>query len=204
MGKALRPWRPQFSIIVAWVKEGSKVLDIGCGDGVLGEKLIREKKCQVYGVDLDEIAVKEARRRGLKTDILDINDGLPFKDKSFDIVICNELLEFVNKPDFVVSECLRVGKVAIIEFPNFGFWFYRLQLLLGRFPQKALYGYEWWNTHQVKFFALSDFLSLPSVKDAKIKKLVCIDWRNRDVSFLAKLNPNFFGRSCIIKLEKLA
>lgn len=197
-GHALRPWRPQFPIIIDLVKKGSKILDVGCGDGVLGEMLIKSKNCQVSGMDLDPIGVKEAKRRGVKAKIHNMDDRLKFGDKTFDVVICSDVLQYSNKPDFAVSELLRVGKILIIGFPNFGFWFYRLQTLFGKFPKLSLYGHTWWETQQTKFFSLNDFLSLPSLKKAKVKKLVCIDWKNREVSFLARFFPNFFGRSCIL------
>ncbi len=200
VGKTLQPWRPQNSTIISWVKEKSRVLDVGCGDGVVGERLIKEKNCEVYGLDLDEAAIAESKRKGLKAKVWDADDGLPFKTKSFDYAISNGLLEFVNKPDFLIAEILRVGKVAIVEFPNFGFWFYRLEMLFGRFPKLSLYGHEWWNTRQTKFLSLNDFLSLPSMKNVRINRIVCMDWKNREVSFMAKFWPNFFGRSCIVKI----
>lgn len=203
IGKSLQPWRPQFPIILNLIADKSKVLDIGCGDGVLGEMLIKEKGCEVFGIDLDEIGVKEAKRRGVKAIILNIDDGLPFKNNEFDVVVCSDVLQYSNKPDFVVSQLLRVGKTVIIEFPNFGFWFYRLQMLFGKFPKLSLYGHKWWQTRQTKFFSLNDFLSLPSLKKVRVKKIVCIDWKNREVSILAKFFPNFFGRSCILELEKI-
>lgn len=201
VGQTLKDWRPQFPIILSWVNDKSKVLDIGCGDGALGEMLIKQKYCNVFGVDLDEIGVKESRRKGIKAKVLDINDGLSFRKREFDVVINTEILEFIDNPNFVVKETLRVGKVAIIAFPNFGFWFYRLQMLFGRFPALSLYGHKWWNTRQTRFFSLSDFLSLPAMKKVSIKRTVCIDWKNRQVSFLSKFWPNFFGRSCILELE---
>lgn len=203
LGKFLQPNRPQFSIIIDWVKSESKVLDVGCGDGVLGERLVKQKKCRVYGVDLDEIAVKEAERHGIKSQVLDVDEGLPYKDKSFDIVVASDCLQYMKEPDFVISEMLRVGKIVIVYFPNFGFWIYRLQMLFGKFPKLSLYGHTWWNTLQTRFFSLNDFLSLPSLKKTKINRLVCIDWKNRKISFLAKFVPNFFGRSCILELSRV-
>lgn len=202
LGKALRPWRPQFPVIFSWIPKGAKVLDVGCGDGVLGERLRKEKNCTVYGLDLDEVGVEEAKRRGVKAKVWDADEGLPFKTNQFDIAICNELLELVRKPDLVVSEVARVGKTAIVEFPNFAFWFYRLELLWGRFPHFALYGHKWWETQMIKFFSYSDFLRLPSMQHLTIKRRACIDWKNRKISFLAKFFPNLFGRSCILELVK--
>lgn len=202
IGKTLQPWRPQFTVITQLVKPGSKVLDVGCGDGVLGEILIKQKNCQVFGVDLDLRGVAQAKRRGIKAKVFDANRKLPFEDQSFDCAYCNGLLEFVKDPNFTASEILRVGKIAIIEFENFGFWFYRIQHLLGRFPKLALYGHQWWQTSQTKFFSLSDFLSLPCLKNSKIEKIICVNWRNRKVSWLSRLWPNFFGRSCILQIKK--
>ena len=201
IGKTLQPFRPQFSIILSWIPKESKILDIGCGDGILGEKLVKDKKCSVSGFDLDPIGVKEAKRRGIKAKIHDMDDSLPYLDKSFDFCILSDVLQYSRKPDLVVSESLRVGKKVIIEFPNFGFWFYRLQTLLGHFPSLSLYGHSWYQTRQTKFFSLSDFLSLPAMKNVTINKLTCIDWKNRQVSWLARLNPNLFGRSCILLLD---
>lgn len=200
VGETLQSWRPQFETIVSWVKPGSKILDVGCGDGVLGEKLIKEKKCDVFGFDLDSVGVAESKRRGMKTRVWDAGEKFPYQNKSFDVVICNELLELVKKPDFVLSECLRVGKTAIVEFPNFGFWFYRLQLVFGRFPSLVLYGHQWWETHMIRFPSLADFLSMPVMRNVQVKRMVCIDWKNREVSFLSRFFPNIFGRSCILEL----
>ncbi len=202
IGQTLQPFRPQFEIILSWVKNGSKVLDVGCGDGVLGEKLIKQKNCQVFGIDLDEIGVKEAKRRGIKAKVYDMDETLPFKNRQFDVVICSDVLQCSLKPDVVVSQALRVGKSVILYFPNFGFWFYRLQTLFGHFPSLSLYGHTWWNTRQTRFFSLSDFMSLPAMRGVSVNRLVCIDWKNRQVSLLGKIWPNFFGRSAILIIEK--
>lgn len=202
VGQTLQPFRPQFPIILDWVKQGSSVLDIGCGDGVLGEKLIKQKHCRVFGIDLDKTGVKEAQRRGIKATVYDMDEILPFKNKQFDLVICSDVLQCSLKPDAVVSEALRVAKLVIIYFPNFGFWFYRLQTLFGHFPALSLYGHTWWNTRQTRFFSLSDFMSLPAMTGVSINRLVCIDWKNRQASLLAKIWPNLFGRACILMVEK--
>lgn len=202
-GKFLQTYRPQFLIIVDWVKKNSSVLDVGCGDGVLGEKLIREKNCQVAGIDLDENGVEEAKRHKIKAKIGNVDDGLPYPDQSFDVVVCNELLQYVESPNFVVSEILRVGKSVIISFPNFGFWFYRLQFLLGRFPSLSLFGHKWYEAHLMRYFTINDFYNLPAMKNVMVIKKLSINWRNRKPSFLGRFFPNFFGRSCILEITTL-
>lgn len=200
VGKTLCKWRPQWDIFVSWIDQGSKVLDLGCGDGVLGEMLIKQKKCKVFGTEPDKMAVKESQRRGIKAILHDANFKLPYKDKSFDYVICNEVIQLLNNPELALSECLRVGKVAIIEFPNFGFGFYRLEMLFGNFPKKALFGYTPFNSCQIRFFSYSEFMRLKVMRNVKVIKQVFINWRNRKISILAKINPNFFGRSCILMI----
>lgn len=202
VGKKLQSWRPQFSIIVSLVKEKSSVLDIGCGDGILAERLARIKKCKVVGIDLDETAVKELKRSGVKGRVHDIDEGIPFKNKSFDYVIMSDVLQYLKKPNFVISEALRVGKSFIVYFPNFGFWIYRLMFLTGKIPKLALFGHEWWESQLTRMFSYNDFLKLPSLKKTRIKKIVCINWANRKISFLAKFAPNFFGRCCVLEIEK--
>lgn len=202
VGKTLQPFRPQFAQIVSWVPRGLTVLDIGCGDGVLGATLIKEKSCHVWGFDLDSIGVKEAKRKGVRAVVHNANKRFPYKTNQFDVAICNEVLEFVEDPNLVISEALRVAGTAIIEFPNFGFWLYRIQLLLGHFPRFALYGHQWWNTRQTKFFSYADFLQLPSMQHTTIGRIAGIDWRNRGVSYLATRLPNLFARSVIIEIKK--
>jgi methionine biosynthesis protein MetW len=200
-GKFLQSYRPQFSIIIDWIKKNSSVLDVGCGDGVLGDRLIRDKNCKVSGIDLDENGIKEALRHKIKAVVGNVDDGLPYPDQSFDVVVCNEVLQYVNNPDLVVSELLRVGKTVIISFPNFGFWLYRIQMLTGRFPNLSLFGHTWWNSHLTRMFSINDFLQLPAMKDIKISKQVTINWKNRKPSFFGRFFPNFFGRSCILKIK---
>lgn len=202
VGKTLISWRPQYETIISWVNRGSKVLDVGCGDGVLGARLMKEKSCSVYGFDLDPIAVKEARRKDIVARVHDADYRFPYRTNQFDVILCNELLEFVTYPNHVVFECLRVGKKAIIEFPNFGFWFYRLQFLFGRFPTLALYGHAWWETLQSRFFSYNDFLRLPALKNVTILRRAGIDWKNREVGLLATCFSNTWARSVILEILK--
>ena len=134
--------------------------------------------------------------------VFDFDDALPYKSNNFDIVIASDILQYSKSPDASIREWLRVGKKLIIYFPNFGFWFYRLELLLGHFPSLALYGHEWWETRQTKFFTFSDFLKLPAMNKITVTRLAGIDWKNRGVSYLAIKLPNIFARSVIIEIKK--
>ncbi len=166
--------------------------------------LVQKKACIVFGFDLDHIGVQEAKRKGIKARVWDANEKLPYSSKSFDVVICNTVLEFIENPDQLVAELFRVGKkTVIISFPNFGFWAYRVQMLLGIFPNLSLFGHTWWNTRMIKFFSLNDFLQLPALKNKKPTTIIGIDWRNRHVSFLAQFYLNFFSRACIVIFERI-
>jgi methionine biosynthesis protein MetW len=202
LGRTLQEFRPEYSLIIPLVLPGSSVLDVGCGDGVLGKKLL-DKHCDVFGFDLDSTGVKEAKRKGIKAKVWDANQKFPYKSRSFDVVICNTVLEFIDKPDFVISEMFRLSKKSVIvSFPNFGFWLYRIQMLSGRFPRLSLFGHTWWNTRQTRFFSLNDFFELPSLKGKRPERIIGIDWKNRKVSLLSKWFPNFFSRACILVFTK--
>lgn len=202
VGRALQPWRPQNPVILKWVAHGTKVLDAGCGDGVLGELLAKRNSCTVYGFDLDPIGVKEAKRRGVSARVWDAEKKFPYRTGAFDYVILSDLIQLISNPDQLVRESLRTGRKVIVQFPNFGFWYYRLEHILGHFPAFSLYGHQWWNTSITKFLSLADFYALPAMKNVRVTRLESIDWKNRKVSILAKLWPNFFGRTSILEIEK--
>lgn len=195
--------RPEYRYIVNWVEKGSKVLDMGCGDGSLGSLLIRERDCEVYGIDLSASGVESASNKGVHVVTGDLDEGLDFPDGSFDYVVINVTLQMVYRPGFVLSEALRVGRKVIVSFPNLAHWAARLELFfLGRMPRKPLYGYQWHNTRHIHLFSYEDFCDYLEELGAKITKKVFFGYDSKHESLLARLFPNLFSMEAILMIEK--
>jgi homoserine O-acetyltransferase len=149
-------------IIASMVRPGSRVLDIGCGDGTLIHHLIREMGCKGEGLDVDLEAVIPALSRGISAlhgDALEILRRMP--DGAWDHVVLNQTLQAVLDPPAVLREILRVGREAVVGFPNFGVWNSRLSVLLGgRMPKTADLPFEWFETPNLHPFTLADFEDL--------------------------------------------
>jgi len=146
-------------VISSMVARGTRVLDVGCGDGSLLEHLTRESGCQGVGVDIDLDAVISTLARGLPALQGDVDAGLAeFPDQSFDHVVLNQTLQAVQKPPVALREILRVGKEAVVSFPNFANWRCRLEVLLsGRMPKTRDLPFEWYETPNLHPFTLEDF-----------------------------------------------
>ncbi len=151
--------RLDYELIEALVPEGSRVLDLGCGDGQLLAMLAENKGCTGRGIDISEQAVLACIRRGVAVYHGDMLEGMAFYgDGAFDLVILSQTLQQTTDPVRVIQEMLRVGRTAIISFPNFGYWQVRLQLLLtGRMPCTSLLPYTWHNTPNVHLCTVKDF-----------------------------------------------
>lgn len=194
--------RPEYRYFLQWIKPQSKVLDLACGEGSLGGLLIDEKQCDVYGLEIDPLGVEQSLLKGIKAKVGDLDQGLKnFSDQSFDYVICNVSLQMLYRPGFVLEEALRVGKRAIISFPNFGYWQNRLQLLKGNFPSFSLYGHSWHETRSIHLFSLNDFLDLVKEKDAKVYQARYLGANSFHEDKISKILPNLFATVCILEIS---
>lgn len=162
--------RPDYALIQALVPPGTRVLDLGCGDGELLANLIQEKDCEGQGIEIKEQLVAETIRRGVPVYHGDMLEGMThYRDDSFDVVILSQTLQQTADPLAVIEEMLRVGRRAIISFPNFGHWRLRLQLLLqGRMPRSELLPYPWFNTPNVHLCTVTDFRELCAGQNLRV------------------------------------
>lgn len=142
-----------------WVKEGSKILVLGCGSGELLNVLINENKVKGFGIDIDEKKVFQAISHGLSVIQGDINTDLSdYPEKSFDYVIAHDVIQIMNKPVETLKQCLKIGNKIIVSFPNFAYLKIRLTILLsGRMPKTKILPYEWYNTPNIHLFTTKDF-----------------------------------------------
>jgi methionine biosynthesis protein MetW len=165
--------RPEYKIISRLINPGASVLDLGCGDGELLALLKKEKNItRSQGIEIDEKAIYKCVARGLSVFHGDIDSGLAeYQDKSFDYVILNQTFQQVKKPDVVLSEAMRVGKEVVVGFPNFAHLSARYQLgILGRAPITPSLPYEWYNTPNIHFLSIADFINFCHKRNIKISR----------------------------------
>jgi methionine biosynthesis protein MetW len=150
----------EYKVILNWIRQGSSVLDLGCGDGALLDLLVRKKSVRAQGIEIDEQAIYQCVAKGLSVFHEDIDNGLSgYGDKNFDYVILNQSLQQVRKPEIVLKEALRVGRKVIIGFPNFAHCQARLQIFLkGKTPVTPSLPYRWHDTPNIHFLSISDFV----------------------------------------------
>ena len=154
--------RPDLALIASHVAPGSRVLDVGCGDGTLLQALRDDRQCDARGMELDGANVAECVARGLSVIQGDADADLAFyPDQSFDYAILSETLQTMRRPDKVLEELLRIGKRAVVSFPNFAHWRVRLSLLLGgKMPVTRLLPVAWYETPNIHHLSVDDFRDL--------------------------------------------
>ena len=185
-------------VIFEIVEEGSKVLDLGCGDGDLLFLLAREKNVKAQGIELDEKSIYKCVEKGLSVFHSDIDSGLPeYPDKAFDYVILNQSLQQAKKVEYVLKEALRVGKKVIVGIPNFAFIKARCDLFFkGEAPVTESLPYRWYDTPNIHFLSIKDFRNY-CVKT----NIVILAQHNLGHDHTIKTLPNLFATSAIFVLN---
>jgi methionine biosynthesis protein MetW len=147
--------------LAALVPTGSRVLDLGCGTGELLAYLMRERACTGYGVEIDDANVQACVARGVNVIQLNLEEGLAlFADSSFDVVLQIDTLQHLRNTEVMLRETARVGRTAIVAFPNFAHWPNRLAVLRGRMPVTKVLPYQWYDTPNIRVGTLRDFRAL--------------------------------------------
>jgi methionine biosynthesis protein MetW len=160
-GGTVNGLRPDLALIADWVPTGSRVLDLGCGDGVLLDHLQRTKGCHGYGVEIDDGQVLACARRGVDVIQQNIEAGLDmFKHSRFDVVILSMAIQVTFQTERVLREMSEVGREGIVSFPNFGHWHHAWSILRGRMPVSREMPYQWYDTPNLHLATPRDFEGL--------------------------------------------
>ena len=182
--------KQEFKIISDLIEKNTRVLDVGCGDGILMEYLKYNKEIDIRGIEISKDNVQKCLSKGLTVIEGDAEkDLLQFPDGSFDFVILSQTLQAFLHPEIVINELLRVGKKAIVTIPNFGFWKVRLHLLIkGTMPITRNLPDEWYNTPNLHMCTIKDFYNFCENRKIKLDKSLAL--HNEKISSINKLNLN--------------
>ena len=197
--------RADQTLIAELVPSGARVLDLGCGDGALLQRMRDEHGAFVRGVEIDLIKVGRCVERGLSVVQGDLDEGLTdFRDDSFDLVILSQTLQVVRRPAFVLGEMLRVGHRGVVSYPNFAYWRNRVRLALrGRMPVSAAIPYTWYETPNIHHTTLTDFRALCAEKGAIIEReMPLVGGSKSGPGRAVSLLPNLLADSAVFVVRK--
>jgi len=195
----------EFKVIADLIERNTRVLDVGCADGVLMEFLRDNKNIDIRGLEISKDKVQKCIEKGLT--VIEGNaekDLKQFPNKSFDYVVLSQTLQAFLDPELVIRELLRVGKKAIVTIPNFGYWKIRLHLLTkGTMPITKTLPDEWYNTPNLHMCTIKDFVSFVKSRNFKIFKSLALDEENVSLINNANLGiKNLFADLGIFLIEK--
>ena len=184
--------------IARMVPEGSRVLDLGCGDGALLAHLQTTRGCSGYGVEIADANVLSCVRRGVNVIQLNLDEGLTmFDDASFDVVLQIDTLQHLRNAEIMLRETARVGRTGIVAFPNFGHWPNRLSILRGRMPVTRRLPYQWYDTPNIRVGTYADFEILARRNGLRIQDSFGLQ-DGREVRML----PNLLASTAVFRLSR--
>jgi len=190
--------RADFDAIAEWIRPGSQVLDLGCGDGVLLKYLKGTRGVTGYGVEIDDASVLACVTNGINVIQGDLERGLSeFESGSFDYVVLSQTLQAMKNGERIINDMLRVGREGIVTFPNFGYWRNRLQVIGGHMPVSDNLPYQWHDTPNVHLCTISDFEDFCASHGVKIlERKVLTGGRP------AAVLPNLFGSLAVYRFQR--
>ncbi len=194
----LKQLRPDLAFIADWIAPGSHVLDVGCGDGVMLDYLQSAQDCTGYGIESADDKVLASLQRGINVIQQDMENGLGmFGDQAFDTVLCLNSLQMMKHVEALLRDIARVGREAIVSFPNFGYWPHRTALIRGKMPVSKSLPYQWYDTPNVRCATIADFADL--AHDVGLQVMECVALHEgQQIHWL----PNLRGSLAVFRLQK--
>jgi methionine biosynthesis protein MetW len=184
--------------IARLVPHGARVLDLGCGDGALLAHLQQHHGCTGYGVELDDTNVHACVQRGVNVIQLNLDEGLNlFADQSFDVVLQIDTLQHLRNAEVMLRETVRVGRMGVVAFPNFGHWPNRLAVLQGRMPVTRRLPYQWYDTPNIRVGTFADFAELARKNQLRVRDAFGLQ-NGQEVRLL----PNLMAGTAVFQLQR--
>jgi methionine biosynthesis protein MetW len=184
--------------IAQLVPMGSRVLDLGCGDGALLAYLQKNRSCTGYGIEIDDANVLACVQRGVNVVQLNLDEGLAlFDDASFDVVLQIDTLQHLRNAEIMLRETARVGRLGIVAFPNFAHWPNRLSILLGRMPVTRRLPYQWYDTPNIRVGTHADLRELALHNGLKVQ-----DSFGMQEGRIVRFSPNLFAGTSVFLFSR--
>ena len=185
--------------IARLVPEGSRVLDLGCGDGAMLDYLQRTRGCSGYGIEISDTNVLACVQRGVNVVQLNLDGGLTmFDDASFDVVLQLDTLQHLRNAETMLRETARVGRIGVVSFPNFAHWPNRLSVLRGRMPVTKRLPYQWYDTPNIRVGTFKDFEAL-----AQKNQLHILDAYGLQTGEEVRTLPNLRAGTAVFQFERM-
>lgn len=185
-----------YDLVIAEIPEESRILDLGCGDGTLLKLLHEQKRASGFGVEISGEGVSQCVEKGVYCYQADIDEGLnDYRDNSFDYVILNQTIQNTKRPDYVIREVLRIGKKAIVSFPNFGYYRTRSYLMFrGAMPVNELLPYQWYDSPNIHLLTIKDMIRMSHNFSFRILSESHFSVSSGDRSKVVRLAPNLLAQ----------